>query len=202
MQQTAPKRSRAKPLSPDERRAAITAATVPLVRQFGTDVTTRQIADAAGIAEGTIFRVFADKDALLRAAIEDALDPADTEAALDGINPDLPLQIRLTMAIMIVQERMRDVLHLAALVGRHRLAATEESRRARYSRASEHLTAIFEPDRDHLRCKPEDAARYLQMLAFSSAHPRLTGGPEDPPDVLASLLLNGIRRSDSSGPPL
>ncbi len=47
--------SRATPLPLDERRAALIAATEPLLEQFGRDVSTRQIAEAACVAEGTIF---------------------------------------------------------------------------------------------------------------------------------------------------
>src|SRR5690606_40981582 len=55
-------RTRARPLSRADRRNAIAAATVPLLVEHGAAVTTRQIADAAGVAEGTLFRAFADKD--------------------------------------------------------------------------------------------------------------------------------------------
>ena len=88
-------RSRAAALPPDERRAAIVAATLPLLLAHGARVTTRQIAEAAGIAEGTIFRVFPDKESLIEAAIETAFDPAPIEAALRAIDPSLPLEARL-----------------------------------------------------------------------------------------------------------
>ena len=65
MPKTVVTRSRAAALPPEERRAAIIDAARPLLIEHGENVTTRQLADAAGIAEGTIFRVFADKDELL-----------------------------------------------------------------------------------------------------------------------------------------
>ena len=45
-------------MAPDDRRKAILAVLVPLIVEKGGDVSTREIARAAGIAEGTIFRVF------------------------------------------------------------------------------------------------------------------------------------------------
>ena len=53
---------RAAALPADERRSMIVAAALPLLLEHGEMVKTRDIAAAAGIAEGTIFRVFATKD--------------------------------------------------------------------------------------------------------------------------------------------
>ncbi len=79
---TVTKTKRASALPPDERRSMIIAATLPLLLEHGDRVTSRQIAEAAGIAEGTIFRVFADKDEIIAAVIETALDPEPLEAGV------------------------------------------------------------------------------------------------------------------------
>ncbi len=64
-------------MSVAERRESIVAAVLPLVRERGVLPSTREIAQAAGVAEGTIFGVFDDKRALMHALAEHALAPAD-----------------------------------------------------------------------------------------------------------------------------
>src|SRR3954447_3258046 len=110
-------RRRAAALPPDERRSMIIEATVPLLLEHGSMVTTRQIADAAGIAEGTIFRAFADKDELLAAVIEAALDPAPLERALASIDPSLPLPEIVAAAAAVAQRRVVDIWRLVSSIG-------------------------------------------------------------------------------------
>ena len=78
-------RERAPRMSPERRRAAIVAAAIPLVTRHGSGVLTADIAAAAGIAEGTIFGVFPDKEALLGACLASVADTRDVHARLTAI---------------------------------------------------------------------------------------------------------------------
>ncbi|HST35750.1 MAG TPA: TetR/AcrR family transcriptional regulator [Allosphingosinicella sp.] len=60
----------ARPLSEDKR-DAILAAAADLVAALGTSAPTAKIAKGAGVAEGTLFTYFPDKDALLAALFLD-----------------------------------------------------------------------------------------------------------------------------------
>src|SRR5436309_15585680 len=108
---------RAVALPADERRRMIVDATIPLLLENGEMVTTRQIADAAGIAEGTIFRVFEDKDAVIEAVIERAMDTEPLEEAVSSIDPNQPRERCLQSAVVIIQQRVADVCRLVTGVG-------------------------------------------------------------------------------------
>jgi AcrR family transcriptional regulator len=181
----APTRRRAAALPPDERRAMIVEATFPLVIEHGEMVTTRQIADAAGIAEGTIFRAFADKDELVSAVIDAALDPEPLERALADIDPELPLHQIVAQAAELAQRRVVDVWRLATGVGPRFHNHTK-----RPMADSPNLTRLLEPHRDQLRYPPREAARMLRAVVFATSHPMMVKRPA-PPSEIAQLFLHG-----------
>jgi AcrR family transcriptional regulator len=172
----------------EERRSMIVRATLPLLLEHGEMVTSRQIAEAAAIAEGTIFRVFADKDALIAAVIEMAFDVEPLERALGAIDATRPLEECLVAAIDVLQQRVIDIWRLVSSVG------TRFHERTHRSMAdSDAMTAIFEAHRSALIVEPAAAARLLRALTLSTTHPMLAGEPMSPSDI-AELFLHGCGR--------
>ena len=176
---------RAAALPADERRAAIVSAALPLLLERGLAVTTRQIADAAGIAEGTIFRVFPDKDALVRATVEAAFDPTASEEALSAIDRDLAFEQQLTAAVAVIQRRLSMVWRLVSIVGMKPEAPPRPPE-------SPILTELFARYADRVRSDPATAARQLRALTLAVSHPALADEAATPAEIV-SLLLDGIR---------
>jgi AcrR family transcriptional regulator len=183
---TETKTTRASALPPDERRSMIVAATLPLLVEHGDRVTSRQIAEAAGIAEGTIFRAFADKDEIIAAVIEAALDPEPLEAALSAIPAALGFEDGLAAAVVILQQRVIDVWRLVSSVGTR---FHEMTRRPMTD--SDALVRMFETHRAHITVEPIVAARLLRALTLSTTHPMLAGEPTSS-DELVQLFLHGV----------
>ncbi|MFF3547537.1 helix-turn-helix domain-containing protein [Streptomyces platensis] len=84
----------------------IVAVALPLVAEYGAAVTTSQIARAAGIGEGTIFRAFKDKDALLDACVAEAVGTDHVLRELASISLDEPLAARLAEAAEALHAHM------------------------------------------------------------------------------------------------
>ena len=119
---------RARPMSREERRDAIAAATIPLLVEHGSQVSTRQIAVAAGVAEGTLFRAFDDKVELLRTAAERALDPQVGVREIEALPPAASLADELSQVARVVLDHGRRARRV--MVGLHTLLASDEGRRA------------------------------------------------------------------------
>jgi AcrR family transcriptional regulator len=202
-------RARAAALPAEARRRAIIGATVPLLLAHGTAVTTRQIAEAAGVAEGTIFRVFPDKDAVIDAAVEAAFDPEATHEALRAIDRTLPLEERLLQAIDVVQRRMAEIWQLMAAVGHARLPEGARPGAARppaprhLAEDNQALADVIGPDADRLRCPLPLVAATIRGLIFGATHPAFApDGQAQAPRVIVDVLLHGILDGpDGPAPP-
>jgi AcrR family transcriptional regulator len=190
---TAPTRTRATALPPAERRAEIVAATLPLVLAHGAAVTTRQIAEAAGVAEGTIFRVFPDKESLIEAVVESAFDTASLDAALDAIDRALPLEARLVAAVDVLRRRVADIWQLRTALGMMQLSRGAE---VHQPPDLSPLAALFAGAEGRIRRRPLEAAHLLRGLTIASTHPALILDEPLSSDEIVTLFLDGIRAGD------
>jgi AcrR family transcriptional regulator len=181
-------RERAKPLAPDERRAAILDAVMPVIAEHGREVSTRQLAEAAGVAEGTLFRAFGDKESILAAAVERIRDPEPLRNALRGIDPDDP-----------TDEKVRQVLHLLrdrfTRAVRFMTAMRVQGPPPRHPHPDDNewlviLERVFKPD--ELTVPAGELGHYLRLIAFGAAIPMFSEGHPFDTDDLAALVLRGV----------
>ena len=171
---------RAPALSPEDRRASLVEVTIPLLREHGAAMTTRQVAEAAGIAEGTVFRAFGSKDELVaglcRSGVRHLRRARRSCARIDRA---LPLDDRLVAAVdghagPGRADHRGDVV--AAVVRRMPPHATSPSRhRAPTPRSTPPSPTSSVTTRPRCACPPEDVVDCLSHLTLSSVHPLLPG---------------------------
>ncbi len=198
-------------MKPEERRQAIVAAVAPIVMENGTVPTTREIAAAAGVAEGTIYRAFDDKVQLLAAVAQHVLDPPGGDAAFAELvagAPDLAGKVRL------VARRMQETSNRVAIVfmalRQAVLAADPVKHAAKHHKPGppaflvranevllERLTLLFEQHAAELRVEPHTAALVLRSLVYGAQHPGMTGSASLTPEQIAEAVLHGVARKES-----
>ncbi len=189
-------RIRAAPMAPEQRREALVEATLGLVREHGRAVTTRQIAQAADVAEGTIFRVFASKEELVEAAIARAFVPGELAERIAEIDPSRPFEERMVALADALQQRYRATFDLMRRVGLvippPDLAAPGETREQRLDRLSALMVEVVGADAVLLRLPAAELVHRLRLLVFVGSHPGLADGRLLTPREVVDTVLHGL----------
>lgn len=207
---------RASALPPPERRVSIVRAALRLIAAQGTMPTTREIAEEAGIAEGTIFRAFDTKERLVEAVVGETFCPAPISVQLHDIDLDLPLRERLVALVGVLQGRFTEIFGVMTALGLTAPPAdVEEHRGCRpdsghvpvdeqdpsvdtaWGDRRGRLLAFVEPDADQLTCTPAELVKYLRLFTFSASHPDIAEGQILPPQTIVAVVLDGVTRKAS-----
>jgi AcrR family transcriptional regulator len=187
---------RAPALSPEDRRSAIVEVTIPLLREHGAAVTTKQVAEAAGIAEGTVFRAFGSKEELVQACVSAVFDSTPAVAELRGIDTTLTLDERLTAGVAVMQRHVERVVGLISVLHHAGAPAPIDHKRRRASSDPAVDAAFIDligPDAAQLRKPVTEVIALMQLLTLSSVHPLMSTGRLNAAEIV-DVVLDGTRR--------
>ena len=188
MSATEVRSGRASPMSGDDRRASIIAAVTPLLIKHGRQVTSAQIAAAAGIAEGTIFRAFGDKEKLIDATIAAHLDPEPFRRDMRAIDRTLPLEAKVRRLIELMHERFITVFQMMNSLG---LAGQRPPHNAQSDFVGR-IVDLLDGEESQLRFSTDRIAQLIRMVALSASLPHVIGDSPIDNDTLTDFVLHGI----------
>jgi AcrR family transcriptional regulator len=178
---------RARPLAVEDRQSMIIDAVIPLLLEHGRAVTSKQIADAAGIAEGTVFRAFGDKDSLISAALDRFFDPEPLRRELRSIDASLPLEDKVRTIITILRERFRGVIGMMSVIGDR----GHPKKRPETKEYEGIIAVVLAPDAAAIGWSGEQVAQLLRLVSFSVAMPGISNDSFTV-DELTHIVLYGI----------
>jgi AcrR family transcriptional regulator len=183
-------RTRAQPMPPEDRRRMIAEEAVPLFLEHGSSLTTRQLADHLGIAEGTIFRAFGDKDSLVRAAVQTFMEQSQARMADGLVNPALPLEDKVAVLVHGTRVWMQNLFRMLALVPREDIP--QIMHRPRDDEYQAAVIAAFQPDADQLTIGVDRLGAVMSIAGVAANARRFGDAQGLTDDELVHFILYGI----------
>jgi AcrR family transcriptional regulator len=197
-------------MAPDERREVLVDVYLQLARAHGRRPSTSEIAAAAKVAEGTIYRAFRTKDELEEEAVQFAFCPAPVRHEIAAIDPGLSMRDRLVAFTRILQQRFTDVFglmtalgiappardgHDACFAAGHHLpdAGGSDECSPRHQPLLDAITELLEGSREQFAVAPEDVIHRIRLLTFSGSHPAISDGRLLTPEEIVDTILDGVR---------
>ncbi len=175
-------------------------AAIPLFSEHGHAVTTKQIADAAGIAEGTVFRAFKDKRELCEAAVARYMDPEAIRTGLTSIDPSLTLEQKVRAVVVLMRARFAGITGIMSALGISERHGRRHIRRGapihHHAQMEGLLSGLLESERDRLRIDPTTSAQLIRLIVFASEIPAFNDPKALTTDELVDFILRGIARED------
>ncbi|GAA2171661.1 hypothetical protein GCM10009846_06310 [Agrococcus versicolor] len=177
----------------EDRQVQILDAVTPLVLEHGAAITSRQLADAAGVAEGTLFRSFGDKESLLHAVFDRAAEVAYALDELEGL-ADETLETTVRAIADVLTVRFSTIFQMAIALGPVLLTSGRRDD-PRFDDLRDRIAALLAEHADELGVEPLVAADALRTLTFAAATGWGDRSAMDMSDV-TGILLHGIARTD------
>ncbi len=160
---------------------------MPLLVEHGPVLTSKQIAEAAGVAEGTIFRAFGDKETLIEATIAKFLDPEPLRRDLRAIPADLDLDEKMFRIVELMRKRFNDVFRVMAAI-RKPHHPSHDSRRI----FADIISEVLSPHLQDLNWSTERTGQIIRLVTFAASIKHFNVGVEFDSHELTTILLYGL----------
>lgn len=185
-------------MSRDARREQILDAVLPDVLEHGMTITSKRLAAAAGVSEGLVFKVFGDKEALLRAVIARSDERPDPIAAwlATGAHEQLTLdELVAELAGRIADKYAIGFRLFAALAPLMTTPKPDDVQR--FEDELGPVARALAVHADELAIPPDAAASLLRTVSIATASAGMWGqgtwGVEMSPIDVARVVLYGVR---------